>query len=127
MGRQFAFTTGRSFQVPSKTKADTIRVIVTGTMNLSTLPAHGAAHCPSVLNRAAAGKLCTWSFLLSASAPPSCALAVYGGVIGAPGAGFGMRKVYTNPNTMVVPLGWALASYSFSYLKNTFQSCLRSI
>ena len=49
------------------------------------------------------------------------------GVTGAPGAGFGMRKVYTTPKTMVVPFGAANALYSFSYLKNTFQSCLRSI
>jgi hypothetical protein len=60
-------------------------------------------------------------------APHAAGLPGYGGVTGAPGASFGMRKVYTNPNTMVVPLGWAFAWYSFSYLKNTFQSFLRSI
>ena len=38
-------------------------------------------------------------------APASRALAAYG-VTGAPGAGLGMRKVYTTPNTMVVPFGW---------------------
>jgi hypothetical protein len=27
-------------------------------------------------------------------------------------------QVYTNPNTMVVPFGLTLASYSSSYLKN---------
>ena len=41
--------------------------------------------------------------------------------------GFGIRNVYTIPNTMVSPFGAAKALYSFSYLKNTFQSCLRSI
>jgi hypothetical protein len=41
--------------------------------------------------------------------------------------GFGMRNVYTTPNTMVVPFGWASALYSFSYLKNTFQACARSM
>ena len=35
-------------------------------------------------------------------APPGRVLAAYG-VTGAPGAGLGMRRVYTKPKTMVVP------------------------
>ena len=42
------------------------------------------------------------------------------GTTGAPGAGLGMRKVYTTPNTMVRPFVVANALYSFSNLKNTF-------
>ena len=64
--------------------------------------------------------------VLCEDAPPRRAFARYG-TTGAPGAGFGMRKVYTTPNTMVRPFVVANALYSFSHLKNTFQLFFRSI